>query len=201
MFRVAAINLDFTGGSAGVLVPLRGHAPGLFQFGSKAYFYYVALGLMLASCALAAALRRSRVGFYWAAIREDEAAAQVTGVDAYRYKLLAMAVSAALTALGGSFYAQYFSYIDPGIAFGPTASVEILLRPVVGGAGTVLGPVVGAFLMGGLAEGTRGLVKTYSGVHLMIYGVLLMLVVMRLPHGVMGWVQDRLAARRTPDGA
>jgi branched-chain amino acid transport system permease protein len=154
--------------------------------------------MMVGSCALAGALRRSRVGHYWAAIREDEPAAQVAGVNAYRYKLLAMAVSAAVTALGGAFYAQYFSYIDPAIAFGPTASVEILLRPIVGGPGTVLGPVVGAFLMGGLAEATRGVMKSYSGVHLMLYGALLMLVIMRLPRGVVGWIQDRAAARHAP---
>lgn len=194
IFRVAATNLDWVGGSFGILIPLRGHAPALFQFGDKRYFYYIILGMLAAACYGVRKLEGSRLGYQMAAIRENESAAEGLGVNAYRVKLAAMALSAGLTALGGTFYAQYFSYVDPGIGFGPANSIEILLRPIIGGAGTVWGPLLGSFLLGGLGEGTRGLVKTYAGVHLMIYGAILMVAVVFLPHGVMGWLQ-RLGRR------
>ena len=191
IFRVAATNLDWVGGSFGILVPLRGHAPALFQFGDKRYFYYIILVMLVAACYGVRRLENSKLGYQMAAIRENESAAEGLGVNAYQVKLTAMALSAGLTALGGSFYAQYFSYVDPAIGFGPANSIEILLRPIIGGAGTVWGPLLGSFLLGGLGEGTRGLVKSYAGVHLMIYGVILMGAVVFLPHGVMGWLRQR----------
>ena len=186
IFRVAATNWDYVGGSFGILVPLQGHAPRLFQFGDKRYFYYVILAMLLALTWAVARLERSRLGYQMIAIRENEAAADALGIDPYRVKLAAMALSAAVTALGGAFYAQYFSYIDPAIGFGPANSIEILLRPIIGGAGTLWGPLLGALLLGLLGEGTRGLVKSYAGLHLMLYGVILMGAVVFLPRGVMG---------------
>ena len=191
IFRVAATNLDWVGGSFGILVPLRGHAPALFQFGDKRYFYYIILVMLVAACYGVRRLENSKLGYQMAAIRENESAAEGLGVNAYQVKLTAMALSAGLTALGGSFYAQYFSYVDPAIGFGPANSIEILLRPIIGGAGTVWGPLLGSFLLGGLGEGTRGLVQSYAGVHLMIYGAILMGAVVFLPHGVMGWLRQR----------
>lgn len=191
VFRVAAINWDWVGGSFGVLVPLRGHAPHLFQFTDKRYFYYIILAMLVAACYGVRRLERSRLGYQMAAVRENEAAAEGSGINAYRVKLVAMALSAGITALGGAFYVQYASYVDPSIGFGPANSIEILLRPIIGGAGTVWGPLLGSFLLGLLGEGTRGFVRSYAGVHLMIYGVLLMGAVVFLPHGVMGWLRRR----------
>jgi branched-chain amino acid transport system permease protein len=186
IFRVAATNWDWVGGSFGVLVPLRGHAPAVFQFGDKRWFYYVILAMLLAATAGVARLARSRLGYEMVAVRENEAAAAALGIDPYRVKLVSMSLSAGVTALGGAFYAQYFSYIDPAIAFGPGNSIEILLRPVIGGAGTIWGPLLGSALLGVLGETTRGLVKAYAGLHLMLYGVILMVAVVFLPRGVMG---------------
>jgi branched-chain amino acid transport system permease protein len=189
IFRVAATNWDWVGGSFGVLVPLRGHAPHLFQFGDKRWFYYVILAMLLAVTAGVARLARSRLGYQMIAVRENESAAAALGIDPYRVKLTAMALSAAVTALGGAFYAQYFSYVDPVIGFGPANSIEILLRPIIGGAGTVWGPLLGSALLGVLGEGSRGFVKAYPGLHLMLHGAILMVVVVFLPRGVMGWVR------------
>ncbi|MBI1959453.1 MAG: branched-chain amino acid ABC transporter permease [Candidatus Rokubacteria bacterium] len=186
IFRVAATNWDYVGGSFGILVPLQGHAPRLFQFGDKRHFYYVILAMLLAVTWGVARLERSRLGYQMIAIRENEAAADALGIDPYRVKLAAMALSAAITALGGAFYAQYFSYVDPTIGFGPGNSIEILLRPIIGGAGTLWGPLLGAVLLGLLGESTRGLVRSYAGLHLMLYGVILMGAVVFLPRGVMG---------------
>jgi branched-chain amino acid transport system permease protein len=195
IFRVAATNWEWVGGSSGVLIPLRGHAPALFQFGDKRYFYYVILGMLLAATWGVARLGRSRLGYQMAAVRENESAAAALGINPYRVKLAAMALSAGVTALGGAFYAQYFSYIDPTIAFGPVNSVEILLRPIIGGAGTMWGPLLGSVLLGVLGETTREAVRSYAGLHLMLYGAILMLAVAFLPRGVMGWLR-RL--RRAP---
>jgi branched-chain amino acid transport system permease protein len=195
VFRVGATNWDWVGGSFGVLIPLRGHAPALFQFGDKRWFYYVMLAMLLALNGAVAALGASRLGYQMAAIRENEAAAAALGVNPYRVKLAAMALSAGVTALGGAFYAQYFSYIDPAIAFGPANSIEILLRPIIGGAGTLWGPLLGAALLGVLGEGTREALKSHAGLHLVLYGMILMLAVGFLPHGVMGWFRG---LRRAP---
>ncbi|HET7876386.1 MAG TPA: branched-chain amino acid ABC transporter permease [Methylomirabilota bacterium] len=191
IFRVGATNWDWVGGSFGILVPLRGHAPGLFQFGDKRYFYYVILAMLGLLTAGVAWLGRSRLGYQMAAVRENEAAAAAAGVNPYRVKLIAMALSAAVTALGGAFYVQYSSYVDPAIGFGPANSVEILLRPIIGGAGTLWGPLLGSALLGVLGEGTRGLVQSYAGLHLMLYGAILMGAVVFLPNGVMGWLRAR----------
>ncbi len=191
IFRVAATNWAWVGASFGLLVPLRGHAPALFQFGDKRWFYYVMLALLLAATAGVAALARSRLGYEMVAVRENEAAAAALGINPYRVKLTAMALSAGLTAIGGTFYVQYFSYVDPGIGFGPTNSVEILLRPILGGAGTVWGPLLGSALLGLLGEATRGLVTAHAGLHLMLYGALLMVAVVFLPHGVIGLLRRR----------
>ena len=189
IFRVAATNWEWVGGSSGVLVPLRGHAPALFQFDDKRYFYYVILAMLLAVTWAVARLGRSRLGYQMAAVRENEAAAAALGINPYRVKLAAMAISAGVTALGGAFYAQYFSYIDPTIAFGPVNSIEILLRPIIGGAGTMWGPLLGSVLLGLLGETTREAVRSHAGLHLMLYGGILMLTVAFLPRGVMGWLQ------------
>jgi branched-chain amino acid transport system permease protein len=194
--RVIAINWAWVGGSFGVLVPLRGHAPALFQFGDKRYFYYVILAMLLAVTWLIARLARTRLGYQMAAIRENEAAASALGIDPYRVKLAAMALSAGVTALGGAFYAQYFSYVDPSIGFGPVNSIEILLRPIIGGAGTIWGPLLGSVLLGVLGETTREVVKTYAGLHLVLYGAILMATVAFLPQGVVGWFRSR--HRRPP---
>jgi branched-chain amino acid transport system permease protein len=191
IFRVAATNWEWVGASFGLLVPLRGHAPALFQFADKRAYYYVILGLLAALTAGVARLERSRLGYEMAAVRENEAAAAALGIDPYRVKLAAMALSAAITAVGGAFYVQYFSYVDPTIAFGAGNSVEILLRPILGGAGTLWGPLLGAALLGLLGETTRGLVRAQAGLHLMLYGLILMAAVVFLPRGLMGLLDRR----------
>jgi branched-chain amino acid transport system permease protein len=130
------------------------------------------------------------MGNYLVAIREDEDAAEALGVNVQKYKILAMAVSSFTTALGGTFYAQYYNYIDPHLCFGTHVSVDILLRPIVGGPGTVLGPLVGSLLLSPLSELTRNLFRQYSGVHIMIFGALLVSVIIFLPRGVIGLLKD-----------
>jgi branched-chain amino acid transport system permease protein len=96
-----------------------------------------------------------------------------------------------LTALGGTFYAQYFAYIDPSITFGPAVSIQGLLQAIVGGAGTVLGPVLGAFVLTPMSELSRAAIRGRAGIDVMLYGVVLILVISFLPNGLVGWARRR----------
>jgi len=107
-------------------------------------------------------------------------------VNTLAAKLTAMGLSSFLTALGGTFYAQYFSFIDPTLAFGVPVSVEILLRPIVGGPGTLAGPLLGSLVLTPLSELTRRLIQGRPGVDVMMYGAILVVVITFLPRGLVG---------------
>ena len=169
----------------GLLVPLKGHAPGVFQFDGKPPYYYIAFLMMCAAVGLSFLINRSRFGFYLAAIRSDQDAAEALGIHSTKYKLIAIAVSCMLTAFGGTFYAQYFRYINPERAMGLSMSVEIALVGVVGGWQTVLGPTIGSILLSPSGELVRAYFGgTYAGLHLFLYGLLLMVVILFLPNGL-----------------
>lgn len=197
MLQVITTNWNYVGGSVGLLVPLKGHAPGLFQFRGKEPYYYVILVMVVGALYIAHWLRHSRIGFYWAAIREEESAASVLGVDVLRYKVIAMVISSAMTALGGTFYAQWQLYLDPEIAFAGPTSITILLGAIIGGVGTVWGPLLGAVALTALSEFTKELFRQYPGMDVMLYGALLMVIVMFLPEGLYGL---RKHFRRRPTG-
>ena len=188
MLRLIALNWAAIGGPMGILIPLPkdGNAWWRFQFREKLPYYYVMLALLGLALWLTRRLERSRLGYTLAAVRENEDAAEASGVDTLSVKLTAMAFSSFLTALGGSFYAQYFSFIDPTLAFGVPVSVEILLRPIVGGPGTLLGPLLGSVALTPLSELTRWLIRGRPGLDVMVYGVVLVLVITFLPRGLVG---------------
>jgi branched-chain amino acid transport system permease protein len=194
MLRLLAVNWLAVGGPMGVLIPLpKGGDSWLrLQFREKLPYYYVILGLLGLVLWLTSRIERSRLGYTLAAIRENEDAAEASGVNALAAKLWAMGVSSFLTALGGSFYAQYFSFIDPTLTFGVSVSVEILLRPIVGGPGTLVGPLLGSLVLTPLSELTRWLIRGRPGVDVMIYGAMLVVVVTFLPRGLVGaWERAR----------
>jgi branched-chain amino acid transport system permease protein len=193
VFRVVANAADITGGAAGLLIKLDVR-PGNFQFASRATFYWVALGLVTAALVITRALERSRLGAQLVAVRENENAARALGVDVLSVKLSAITLSAAITGAAGALYAQYFLYLDANIAYGTWISVEALLAPIIGGAGTVFGPVLGGIVLHGLSEFTKSLVGTIPGVDLVIFGVLLILVVRFPPRDIPGLLR-RLRAR------
>ena len=198
MLRVVAVNWKAVGSSLGLVVPSRGSAPMQFMFADKLPYYYVILVMTLGALLICRTLERSRMGYALAAIRENEDAAEASGVNALATKLSAMALSSFLTALGGTFYAQYFAYIDPTITFGPSVSIQGLLQAIVGGAGTVLGPVVGAFVLTPVSELSRAAIRGRAGVDVMLYGVVLVLVISFLPHGLMGLRRGRGNPPRVP---
>jgi branched-chain amino acid transport system permease protein len=181
--RVVALNTDAIGGALGLYITFTGD-PWQFQFRDNRAYYYVALVFMLAATGVVLGLERTRVGAYLVAIREDEAAAAALGVDTLRYKLVAIVLSAFLTGLGGAFYANYLFSLQPNAVFGIPLSVDIIIRPVVGGAGTPWGPILGSFILSPLAELSRAYFTTGGGGgHLGVYGLLLIAVVLFLPRG------------------
>ena len=185
VFRILANSVAFTGGGVGLLLPLKESAADM-QFAGKAGFLYLILALTVAGFLLSVWLKRSRFGAWLAAVRDGEESAAALGVDVFRVKLAAIAMSAALMAAGGVFYVQYFHYIDPHIAYGPAVSVEALLGPIVGGLGTVFGPLLGAAVLQLIGEATRNLAGDLPGLSLVVYGVALVGMVMFLPRGVAG---------------
>jgi branched-chain amino acid transport system permease protein len=195
--RVVALNTEATGGAVGLYITFTGD-PRMFQFRDNRAYYYVALALMVAATALAAAVERGRLGVQLRAIRQDEEACQALGVDTFRLKLLAMVLSSFLTGVGGTFYAYYLFSLQPNAVFGIPLSVEIVIRPIVGGAGTALGPVLGAFILSPLAELSRTYLAQggWSGAHLVVYGALLVAVVLFLPHGAYPALRRLAAGRR-----
>ena len=182
--RIVALNTDAVGGALGLYITFTGN-PRQFQFQDNRVYYYVALALMLAATGLVAALEHRRFGEYLKAIREDENACEALGVNTFKYKMLAMVVSSFLTGVGGTFYAYYLFSLQPNSVFGIPLSVEIIIRPIVGGAGTVLGPVLGSFILSPLGELSRIYLSQggWSGLHLIVYGLLLIVVVLFFPQG------------------
>ena len=186
----------------GLLIPLKGDAPALFQFLGKAPYYYIGLVLMCVTVGTSHLINRARLGYYLAAIRGDRDAAESLGIDITRYNLVAMALSCFLTALGGTFYAQYFRYVNPTRVLGIDLAIEIALVGLIGGWQTVLGPVIGSILLSPTSEIIRGqLGGTYAGLHLFLYGLVLMLVILFLPKGLHDPLMalfGKLAARLAP---
>lgn len=183
--RVIDSNWDFTGGASGLLLPtVLEDSWWKMQFASVAPYYYVSLGLMLALTIGVALIARSPLGLFFAAIRENEDAAAALGVNLLRYKLIAMAISAFMAATAGTFYAQYINFIDPGTTFSIEVSLQAILSAVVGGMGTVAGPVVGSFVLTPLSQLVERVVGAYRGLQTIIYGFLLIGIVLLAPGGL-----------------
>lgn len=203
MLRHIATNNDFVNRSAGFQVPLlRGGSWSMLQFrpGSPNY-YFIILALFVLSMVVVIMLMRSRSGYYIVALREEEAAAASLGVNPMRYKLLAVAISGAITAIGGAFFFQFLFFIDPALAFGAGVSVQAILPAIIGGTGTIWGPAIGSLILVGLSEVTAGLTRNppellafldgRAGLDLMIFGVILILIIMFLPRGLYGTIAAR----------
>ncbi|MBW1700187.1 MAG: branched-chain amino acid ABC transporter permease [Deltaproteobacteria bacterium] len=193
MLRVLAVEWMTLKYPLGIILPLKGDSFWDFQFRSKVPYYYIILCMAILVLYLSRIIEDKRIGLYFKAIRENENAAETLGVNTFKYKMVAMAISSFLTAMGGTFYAQYYLTIDEEAAFGVAVSIEILLGPIIGGAGTVFGPILGATILECLSEGSRNLLGAYSGVHLMLYGAILITVIIFLPKGILGGLQTVLA--------
>jgi branched-chain amino acid transport system permease protein len=182
-----ADNWEFIKGPVGILLTMK-HAPQDFFFLRREPYYYVALAMLVAIILISLLLERSPLGQYFLAVREDEQAAEASGVNTYRYKTIAIGLSAALTAFAGSFYAQFYLYISPETVFIFEPQLTMMLGTMVGGAGTAFGPVVGSVIFSGLGEALRNLPfeNTRQVVigSKMFYAVLLIVILIYLPGGL-----------------
>jgi branched-chain amino acid transport system permease protein len=165
-----------------------------FQFRGNIPYYYIALGLMVASLIVVRIIEVSKVGRFIVAIREDEEAAQALGVNTFKYNMIAIAISAFMTSLAGAFYANYIFYLHPNTLFGMSMSIELILRPIVGGLGTLFGPVIGSIILTPLSEISRAYFAKggLEGLHLILYGILAILVVLFMPKGIIVYVKKLL---------
>lgn len=173
-------------GSQGLTVPLVGTSWAAMQFESKVPYYYIMLGMLALVMGITAWMERSRLGVCLKAIRGDRDAAESLGINPTRYYLAAFAISAFMTALGGTFYAQFIRFINPERNMGVELSIDMALMSIIGGQGTVLGPVIGAFFLTPVSEVLRSeLGGKLVGLHLVIYGLVLILAVLYLPKGLL----------------
>ena len=188
--RILFSHFDWVGATSGFFLPVENRtASDLVNLrGTPVMFYYVILTMAAAALLFVRLIAETRLGYYWRAIREDQIAAQALGIDIFRYKMLAVVTSAAMTALGGVFLAFYYNNLFPTDVFGIHRSIEIILAPIVGGLGTFFGPVIGAFLIGVLGEGLTAATEMAgiqtAGIKQLLYGVILLVIIKLVPGGL-----------------
>ena len=204
--RIGFDHLDWVGGSGGFFLPVaqREINDVLALRGSPAMFYYVMLALTVAAFAFCTWLLRTRIGYYWQAIREDPDAAQALGINTFRYKMLAVIISAGMSSLSGVFFAFYYNNLFPEQIFNMSRSIEIILGPIIGGTGTLFGPILGAVVLTVLADGITELMAAFGweipGVKQVFYGTCMLVVIVFLPNGIWPTLARRLGLERREGG-
>ena len=196
--RIGFDHIDWLGGPGGMFLKVaQRDKMDLLNFrGPPEMYYYAMLLLTALAFVLCFYLIRSKAGYYWQAIRENEEAAQALGINTFRWKMLAVALSSGMTAVAGVFYAFYYNNLFPEQIFHISRSIEIILGPIIGGVGTLFGPVLGAAVLTLLADGITELLAAmgweFPGIKQVFYGVVLLAVVMFLPHGIWPAIARRL---------
>lgn len=190
VFRVLALHFrNLTGGATGMMIPLNiGWEWMVFR--ERLPALVIAFGLLLVILAIAWRIRTHRLGFQLIATRERESAARAAGINTVKIRLYAVAISAALSAMVGTFHAMYLTFIEPAAAFSLAFSIQIAMFALIGGIGTVFGPLLGAVLLVPITEFARGALGGEAiGLHGFVYGVVLVLVALFMPDGIMGLVE------------
>jgi branched-chain amino acid transport system permease protein len=204
--RIGFENFPWIGGAAGFFIRVAsgGRTDWANLRGGPLMFYYLALALATLAFVVSMWLLHGRAGYYFRAIRDNEDAARAAGIDTFRYKLYAVQISGGLTALAGVFYAFYYSNLFPDQIFNISRSIEIVLVPIIGGIGTLFGPILGAAILTLLSESLNALLASFGidvpGVKQVLYGVVLGISIMFMPNGVWPGIARRLGfARRAKD--
>ncbi|HMO29942.1 branched-chain amino acid ABC transporter ATP-binding protein/permease [Enterovirga sp.] len=187
VFRVLALHFrELTGGATGLMIPLK-FGWEWMVFRERLPPLVIAFGMMLVCLAVAWWIRSHRIGFQLVATRERESAARAAGVSTVKVRLVAVAVSAALTAMIGTFHAMYLTFIEPAAMFSLPLSIQIAMFALIGGLGSVFGPLLGAVFLVPISEAARGWLGAHAlGLHGFVYGAVLILVVLFMPNGLMG---------------
>jgi branched-chain amino acid transport system permease protein len=200
--RIGFDHLAWTGGPGGMFLKVaQRDSIDLLNFrGPPAMYYYAALLLTALAFVFCSYLIKTKPGFYWQAIRENEEAAQALGINVFRWKMVAVGISSAMTAASGVFFAFYYNNLYPEQIFNISRSIEIILGPIIGGVGTLFGPILGAavltLLSDGITDGLAALGLEIPGVKQVFYGVVLLVVIMFLPNGIWPFVAKRLRISR-----
>lgn len=209
MLRITFNSLDYLGAGIGITIPLvYGDDWARMQFSdTREIHYWLILGLLAVAVVATIAIKRSRIGSYMFAVREDEDAAAALGINPLKTKLVAMSISGFITAVAGGYFTLFFLFIDPDVVFGAVVSVAILLRPIVGGMGTIWGPLIGAAVLSLLGELTRSLVRDppaflsfiegANGLDQVLFGLILVVMIIRAPDGIVGWFRRRRKQAQT----
>lgn len=202
ILRVIVKNTEFFRKTMGIMIPLDIN-PIMYQFQTRSGYYYTILILTIIITVIVYFISRSRLGFNLIAIRENEDAAQSLGVRTFKNKMIAITISGGLTAFGGTFYAQYLLFVKPEITFSSDISVSILMPAIVGGIGTVAGPIIGSFIVTPLGELTSALFSNLAGTNLIAYGIIVILIIIYMPEGVVGryndWRNSKKRAKENKD--
>lgn len=199
--RILFDHWSWVGASSGLFLPLSREVQGLVILrGPPQMFYYVILFLLAALFLLCGWLLRRRIGFYWQAIREDQDAAETLGIDVFRCKMAAVMLSAAVTAVAGAFYAFYNNNLYPETIFSMHRSIELMLGTIIGGIGTLFGPILGAVVLVALGEGLTLLTEDLGldGIKQLVYGVCLIVIVLWRPSGLWPWLRGKLGLEGWP---
>jgi branched-chain amino acid transport system permease protein len=201
--RLIVLNTEFTLGGLGVIIPV---APKvqlgglLIDFRSKIPYYYMALVLMLVIFFLTHLMVKSSIGFKLLTIREDEDAAISVGVNSFKLKLFAMVMSSFFAGVAGALYAQYISYIDPsseaGGVLATATGLDVIITGVLGGRGTIMGPLIGSLIRHPLGEFLRVSFGFSAGLDLLTFGVVLVIVILLCPGGIWKYFSEKISRRR-----
>jgi branched-chain amino acid transport system permease protein len=195
--QIVFTNWEFAGAAVGLTIPMDEQGWGAFVFASKVPYYYIALGLLVATLFANYLIEKSYLGCYFRAIKDEPDAARSLGVSLSKYKQIAFAISSFFTAMGGSLYAQKELYIDPASVLGTAVSIKMALVAILGGIGTLFGPVIGAGILTAIDEGTRVMFGgSGRGTDLIIYATLIIVIAVYYPTGVMGWFRNFFARRK-----
>ncbi len=193
MLFIIFMNLPGFGGAEGIYIPHRGHNFLMMQFGSRIPWYYIGLISVALLLYFTYRLLKSKIGLYFIAIRENEMAAEASGVDTIKYKRMATVISGALTAMTGAYFVMYTTYAHPDLIFGFSQNFEFLLMAIFGGAGSILGPVLGTMILKPIAEYSRAMLGGLRpGTAYMVYGMILVLSILFLSNGIVGLLKDIL---------
>jgi branched-chain amino acid transport system permease protein len=202
--RILFDHLDWFGSSSGLFLPVANRTTDdlVNLRGAPAMFYYLLLAATLALLAVSRLLLARRIGYYWQAIREDEAAAAASGIDVFRYKLAAVVISAGLTAIAGVFLAFYANNLYPETIFAMNRSIELMLPAIIGGLGTLVGPIFGAFVLTALSEALTAASADWGieGIKQLLYGLVLAIVIIAQPRGLWPAIAARLGLGREGRG-
>lgn len=200
ILRVLFNNIKAFKGATGVLIPYR-DAWQEFQFANDRVFYLIILAMVVVATLFISFMRHRKMGLFLVAIKENQGAAGALGVPVLRYKLIAIACSAAFAAMSGTFYAQYYGFIDPSVVFAAAISVEAIIPCIVGGSGTLCGPLLGALIIVPLQEISNSLFEGIGGLNMIIYGLMIVLFVMFCPSGIYGRLVQKLKKREAEYGS